>query len=59
MIGQASPVSLVCGKPVITRALNRDRWEQIDHGAVLQRDGIIVAVGAFYDGHYVSGAHAP
>jgi cytosine/adenosine deaminase-related metal-dependent hydrolase len=49
MTGQASPVSLVRGKHVITRALDRHRWEQIDDGAVLQRDGIIVAVGAFAD----------
>jgi 5-methylthioadenosine/S-adenosylhomocysteine deaminase len=49
MTGQASSVSLVRGKHVITRALDRHRWEQIDDGAVLQRDGIIVAVGAFAD----------
>lgn len=49
MTGQASPVSLVRGKHVITRALDRHRWEQIDDGAVLQRDGIIVAVGTFGD----------
>jgi cytosine/adenosine deaminase-related metal-dependent hydrolase len=32
---------------VITRALDRHRWEQIDDGAVLQRDGVIAAIGAF------------
>ena len=37
------------GKHVITRALDRHRWEQIDDGAVLQRDGIIAAVGTFAD----------
>ncbi|HEY1885150.1 MAG TPA: hypothetical protein VGG86_03745 [Roseiarcus sp.] len=53
MTGQASPVSLVRGKHVMARALDRHRWEQIDDGAVLQRDGFIVAAGgAFYDGHY-------
>jgi cytosine/adenosine deaminase-related metal-dependent hydrolase len=49
MTGQASPVSIVRGKHVITRALDRHRWEQIDDGAVLQRDGVIEAVGAFAD----------
>ena len=39
--------SIIRGKHVITRALDRHRWEQIDDGAVLQRDGIIVAIGAF------------
>ena len=39
--------SIIRGKHVITRALDRHRWEQIDDGAVLQRDGRIVAIGAF------------
>ena len=39
--------SLIRGKHVITRALDRHRWEQFDDAAVLQRDGIIVAVGAY------------
>jgi len=41
------PSSLVRGKYVITRALDRHRWEQIDDGAVLQRDGVIAAIGPF------------
>ena len=32
---------------MITRALDRHRWEQIDDGAVLQQDGAITAIGAF------------
>ena len=39
--------SIIRGKHVITRALDRHRWEQIDDGAVFQRDGIISAVGPF------------
>jgi 5-methylthioadenosine/S-adenosylhomocysteine deaminase len=39
--------SITRGKHVITRALDRHRWEQIDDGAVLQRDGTIVAIGSF------------
>src|SRR5277367_4748261 len=39
--------SIIRGKHVITRALDRHRWEQIDDGAVLQRDGRIVSIGAF------------
>ena len=39
--------SIVRGKHVITRALDRHRCEQIDDGAVLQRDGTIVAIGPF------------
>ena len=32
---------------MITRALDRHRWEQIDDGAVLQQDGVITAIGGF------------
>jgi 5-methylthioadenosine/S-adenosylhomocysteine deaminase len=39
--------SIVRGKYVITRALDRHRVEQIDDGAVLQRDGVIVAIDFF------------
>ena len=39
--------SIVRGKYVITRALDRHRWEQIENGAVLQRDGVIVGIGPF------------
>lgn len=41
--------SIVRGKYVITRALDRHNWEQIEDGAVLQRDGIIAAIGRFED----------
>jgi 5-methylthioadenosine/S-adenosylhomocysteine deaminase len=41
------PSSLVRGKYVIARAIDRHRWEQIDDGAVLQHDGVISAVGGF------------
>lgn len=41
--------SIVRGKYVITRALDRHNWEQIEDGAVLQRDGIIAAIGRFDD----------
>jgi 5-methylthioadenosine/S-adenosylhomocysteine deaminase len=39
--------SLIRGKHVITQALDRHRWEQIDDGAVLQQDGVITAIGPF------------
>ncbi|HTS93724.1 MAG TPA: amidohydrolase family protein [Stellaceae bacterium] len=39
--------SIVRGKHVISRAIDRHRWEQIDDGAVVQRDGIITAIGQF------------
>ena len=41
--------SLIRGKYVITRALDRHSWEQIENGAVLQSDGVIAAIGAFDD----------
>ncbi len=40
-------LSIIRGKHVITRALDRHRWEQIDDGAVVQQDGVITAIGAF------------
>ena len=39
--------SIVRGKYVITRALDRHRWEQIDDGAVVQKNGVITAIGPF------------
>jgi len=39
--------SIVRGKYVITRTLDRHKWEEINDGAVLQRDGIIAAIGSF------------
>ena len=49
MTGNGPSASIVRGKHVITRALDRHRWEEVDDGAVLQRGGIIAAVGAFAD----------
>jgi 5-methylthioadenosine/S-adenosylhomocysteine deaminase len=49
MTGSGPSASIVRGKHVITRALDRHRWDEIDDGAVLQRGGIIAAVGAFAD----------
>jgi 5-methylthioadenosine/S-adenosylhomocysteine deaminase len=49
--GAAISTTIVRGKYVITRALDRHRWEQIDDGAVLQQDGVITAIGAFADLH--------
>ncbi len=39
--------SIIRGKHVITRALDRLSWEQLDDGAVLQEDGIVTAIGSF------------
>ena len=39
--------SIVRGKHVITRAIDGDRREQIDDGAVLQGDGTVLAIGPF------------
>ena len=41
--------SIIRGKYVITRALDRHNWEQIENGAVLQQDGIIAEIGTFAD----------
>ena len=40
-------VSIVRGKHLILRALDRHRCEQIDEGAILQRDGVICEIGEF------------
>ncbi len=39
--------TIVRGRHVITRALDRFRWEQIDDGAVLAENGVIIALGRF------------
>jgi 5-methylthioadenosine/S-adenosylhomocysteine deaminase len=39
--------SIIRGKHLITRALDRHRYEQIDDGAVLQRDGTVAEIGDF------------
>ena len=41
--------SLIRGRSVLTRVLDRHAVEEIRDGAVLKEDGIIVAVGAFDD----------
>jgi cytosine/adenosine deaminase-related metal-dependent hydrolase len=41
--------SIIRGKYVITHAIDRHSWEQIENGAVLQRDGVIAAIGTFED----------
>src|ERR1700710_2698253 len=40
-------MSLIRGRSVITHAIDRDRWNEIPGGGVLQEDGIITAVGSF------------
>jgi 5-methylthioadenosine/S-adenosylhomocysteine deaminase len=42
-------VSLIRGRSVITHAIDRNSWNEISDGAVLQEDGIIAAVGTFAD----------
>ena len=41
--------SLVRSRAMLTRALDRNTWEEIADGAVLQEDGIIAAVGTYAD----------
>jgi 5-methylthioadenosine/S-adenosylhomocysteine deaminase len=41
--------SLIRSRAMITRTLDRHRWEEIQDGAILQQDGIISAVGTFAD----------
>jgi 5-methylthioadenosine/S-adenosylhomocysteine deaminase len=42
-------LSLVRGRSVITHAIDRNNWNEIAGGAVLQENGIITAVGSFTD----------
>jgi 5-methylthioadenosine/S-adenosylhomocysteine deaminase len=39
--------SLICGKYVICKALDRTRADVIEDGAVFQRDGVVVEVGKY------------
>jgi 5-methylthioadenosine/S-adenosylhomocysteine deaminase len=39
--------SLIRSRALIARALDREKWEQIDDGAVLQEDGVIQKVGTY------------
>jgi 5-methylthioadenosine/S-adenosylhomocysteine deaminase len=41
------PSSIIRGKHVITRALDRHRYEQLDDAAILQHDGVIAAIDSF------------
>ncbi|MCB1740648.1 MAG: amidohydrolase family protein [Gammaproteobacteria bacterium] len=41
--------SLIRSRAMITRAIDRDRVEEIADGAVLQEDGVIAAVGRYED----------
>ena len=41
--------SLIRSRALITRALDRHRWNEIPDGAVLQEDGTIIAVGTYAD----------
>ena len=43
------PASLIRSSAMITRALDRHRWDEIADGAVLQEDGTITAIGTFAD----------
>ena len=42
-------VSLIRSRAMITRTLDRQRWEELADGAVLQEDGVIAAVGTYAD----------
>jgi cytosine/adenosine deaminase-related metal-dependent hydrolase len=41
------PSSVIRGLAVITEPADRRHWQQIDDGAVLQRDGVIAEIGPF------------
>ena len=43
------PSSLIRGRYVVTRILDRDRAEVLEDAAVFQRDGVIVEVGPHAD----------
>lgn len=45
------PTSLIRSRAMVTKVLDRDRWEEIADGAVLQEDGVIVETGRFDDLH--------
>ena len=48
--------SLIRGKYIIGRVIENDRAEVIENGAIFQRDGKIVEIGAYED---LSGRHQP
>ncbi|HET6197576.1 MAG TPA: hypothetical protein VFE12_17575, partial [Acetobacteraceae bacterium] len=41
------PASLIRSRAMVTRALDRHSWDEVEDGAVLQEDGTIAAVGTF------------
>lgn len=41
------PSSIIRGLAVITEPADRRNWQQVDDGAVLQRDGVIAEIGPF------------
>ncbi len=43
------PASLIRSRAMITRAVDRHAWEEIADGAVLQEDGVVVALGTYDD----------
>ncbi|TXN03787.1 MULTISPECIES: amidohydrolase family protein [unclassified Methylobacterium] len=43
--------SLIRSRQMITRTLDRERWEEVADGAVLQKDGVIEAVGTYAELH--------
>src|SRR5262245_31488275 len=43
------PATLIRRRAMITRTIDRFRWEEIADGAVLQEDGVITAVGTYAD----------
>lgn len=43
------PASLIRSRAMVTRAIDRHRWDEIADGAVFQEDGTIVAIGTYRD----------
>ena len=41
------PASLIRSRAMITHALDRHHWNEVPDGAVLQEDGVIVAIGSY------------
>ena len=39
--------SLIRSRAMITRTIDRHQWEEIADGAVVQEDGVIVAMGTY------------
>src|SRR5437762_1701578 len=41
------PASLIRGRAMITQAIDRQHWNEVADGAVLQEDGVIAAIGTY------------